>query len=242
MPDSFNYHPDTLSSDTSTSSSQTNPDRQWQAPQPIPTVRKAATLAMVETAFLASACSLIWLVNYYFPVGPILRIFFPIPIALIYLRWGSRSAWMGAVVSGLLLSVLMGPPRSIQFLMPYGLMGVQLGACWRWGMNWYSSIAASTLLGTIGFFFRIWLVSILLGDDLWLYVTAQITELADWGFVKLGILAQPNLWLVQALILLMVVINNLIYAFVVHLVAVLLLERLGNSIPSPPKWVEILLD
>ncbi len=233
MPDSLHPHPDTIDPSSA---------QPWQASQPSFNPRKAATLAMVETAFLASACSLIWLVNYYFPVGPVLRIFFPIPIALIYLRWGSRSAWMGAVVSGLLLSVLMGPPRSVQFLMPYGLMGVQLGAFWRWRMNWYSSIAAGTLLGTIGFFFRIWLVSILLGDDLWLYVTTQITELADWGFVKLGILAQPNLWLIQALILGMVVLNNLIYAFVVHLVAALLLERLGNPIPAPPKWVEILLD
>jgi hypothetical protein len=28
-----------------------------------------APLAMVETAFLASAASLIWLINYYFPLG-----------------------------------------------------------------------------------------------------------------------------------------------------------------------------
>ena len=63
------------------------------------------TLAMVETAFLASAGSLIWLINYYFPLGPLFRIFFPLPIALLYLRWGNRAAWMGALVSGLLLTV-----------------------------------------------------------------------------------------------------------------------------------------
>lgn len=235
MSDLPNPRPDTIASDAS------NLD-QWQ-PSPFKATRhKTVTLVMVETAFLASASSLIWLVNYYFPLGPVLRIFFPIPIALIYLRWGGRAAWMGTIVSGLLLSVLMGPPRSIQFIIPYGVMGVQFGAWWRWGMNWYSSIAMGTLLGTIGFFFRIWLVSILLGDDLWLYVTTQITELAEWLFIKLGLLAQPSLWFVQALIIAMVVVNNLIYAFVVHLVASLMLERLGNPIPAPPKWVEILLE
>ena len=72
-------------------------------------------LPLVETAFLASAASLMWLINMYFPPGPLLRILFPLPIALVYLRWNLRSAWMAAVVSGLLLTILLGPTRSIFF-------------------------------------------------------------------------------------------------------------------------------
>src|SRR4028119_290436 len=135
-----------------------------------------APLRLVETAFLASTASLIWLVNYYFPLGPFLRVFFPIPIALVYLRWGNRASWMAALVSGLLLSVLMGPTRSVLFVIPFGLMGVQLGAMWRRGTSWLFSISTGTLLGTLGFFFRFWLLSILLGEDLWVYVMSQITE------------------------------------------------------------------
>ncbi|MDJ0561605.1 MAG: DUF2232 domain-containing protein, partial [Microcystis sp. M53599_WE4] len=85
--------------------------------QPSP-LKSIATLITVETAFLASATSLIWLIDYYFPLGPLLRVFFPIPIALAYLRWGARCASMTALVSSLLLSVLMGPTRSIVFLIP----------------------------------------------------------------------------------------------------------------------------
>ncbi|HEY9693487.1 MAG TPA: DUF2232 domain-containing protein [Oculatellaceae cyanobacterium] len=199
-------------------------------------------LSMVETAFLASTASLIWLINYYFPLGPLLRIFFPIPIALVYLRWGHRASWMSALVSGLLLSVLMGPTRSILFFIPYGLMGVQLGALWRRGSNWLLSIGIGGLIGTFGFFFRFWLLSILLGEDLWVYLMTQITEIAEWVFVKLGFLAQPNLLLVQAIALAMVILNNMIYLFVVHLVALLLLDRLGNPIPRPPRWVQVLVD
>jgi uncharacterized protein YybS (DUF2232 family) len=90
-------------------------------------LKSPRTLAMVETAFLASTASLIWLINYYFPLGPVLTIFFSIPIALVYLRWGHRSALKGVIVAGLLLCVLMGPTRSIVFLMPYGLLSLQLG-------------------------------------------------------------------------------------------------------------------
>lgn len=199
-------------------------------------------LMMVETAFLASTASLIWFINFYFPLGPLLRIFFPVPIALVYLRWNPRAAWMAALVSGLLLSVLMGPPRSLLFIIPYGLMGVLLGATWKRGVSWIISISLGTLLGTIGFFFRVWLMSILVGQDLWIYFINQATEFAEWGFEKLGLLIQPNVFMLQVLALAMVLVSNAIYLFVVHLAAWLLLDRLGNRIPRPPAWVQVLLD
>ena len=200
------------------------------------------TVIMVETAFLASAASLVWLINFYFPVGPVLKIFFPIPIALIYLRRGNRASWMAAIVSGLLLLVLMGPTRSIIFLMPYGLMGVLLGACWHRQVSWTLSIASGAVIGSLGLFFRFWLTSILVGENLWLYVITQITEFLDWAFFKLGILAQPDFILIQTLALGLIVINNLVYLFAVHLVALILLDRLDNPISRPPEWVRVLLD
>jgi len=206
------------------------------------TVDPAVPLMMVETAFLASAASLVYLVNYYFPIGPLLRLFFSIPIALIYLRWGNRAAWMGALVSGLLLSVLMGPARSILFVMPYALLGVLLGVLWHRGAPWFFSIGVGSILNTFGFFFRIWLVSLLLGEDLWLYATTQTTDLLEWLFIKFGFLAQPSLELVQAAIVVMVLLNSLVYLFIVHLAAWLLLDRLGTPIPRPPKWVQVLMD
>jgi uncharacterized protein YybS (DUF2232 family) len=136
----------------------------------------------------------------------------------------------------------MGPTRSILFFIPYGLMGVQLGAMWKRQSNWLFSITLGTLLGTIGFFFRFWLLSLLLGEDLWVYVMTQITQLTEWGFMRLGLLAQPSLTLIQAIALVMIVINNIVYLFVVHLVALLMLDRLGNPIPRPPEWVQVLLD
>jgi uncharacterized protein YybS (DUF2232 family) len=207
-----------------------------------PLLKNSQTLVMVETAFLASAASLIWLINYYFPLGPVLKIFFPVPVALAYLRWGNRASWMTALVSGLLLTVLMGPPRSIIFLIPYGLMGVQLGACWRRGANWSFSILTGALIGTTGFFFRFWLFSILLGEDLWLYVVTNVTEIVEWIFLWLGILAQPSIFLIQVIAIVAIFLNDLIYLFAVHLVALLVLDRLGNPIPRPPEWVQVLLD
>ncbi|MDB9314329.1 DUF2232 domain-containing protein [Spirulina sp. CS-785/01] len=199
-------------------------------------------LIMVETAFLASAASLIWLINYYFPLGPVLQVFFPIPIALIYLRRGNRASWMAALTAGLLLSVLMGPIRSILYLIPYGLMGVQLGAIWYRGGNWYFSMVTGTIIGTLGFFFRFWLLSLLLGENLWLYVINQITGWLDWLFLKLGLLAQPDALLVELLATGLIILNSAIYLFAVHLIALLMFDRLKNPIPRPPYWVQVLFE
>jgi uncharacterized protein YybS (DUF2232 family) len=199
-------------------------------------------IVLVETAFLASTASLLFLLNYYVPLGPILRVFFPIPIALIYLRWGNRAGWMTALVSGLLLCVLMGPTRSMLWMMPFGILGVQLGACWRRRVGWFVSMFLGSLLDCLGVFFRFWLTSILLGDDLWVYTTARIRDLAEWIFVQLGILAEPSLLVIQILAIGLILLSSIVYVFVVHLVAVLMFERLGNPIPKAPGWVEVLLD
>ncbi|MEB3161091.1 MAG: YybS family protein [Synechocystis sp.] len=207
-----------------------------------PVLKSPQTLALVESAFLASTVSIIWLINYYFPLGPLLRILFPLPLALVYLRWRSPAAIKGVVAAGLLLSVLMGPTRSIVFLIPYGLMSLQLGFCWVRNAPWGFSILTGGLIGALGFFFRFWLFSILLGENLWRYVMVQITNLVDWIFLKLNILAQPDLFLVQGLAVLMIFVNSLIYMLAVHLVALLILDRLGNPIPRPPQWLKVILD
>lgn len=207
-------------------------------------------LSMVETAFLASTASLLWLVSYYLSIGPWMRIFFPAPIALVYLRWGHRAAWMSALVAGLLLSVLMGPYLSLLFFIPYGLLGVQLGALWKRGARWVFSISIGTIIATFSFFFRIWLLSTFVGEDLWAYLTNRITDLLEWmltrlvdfGVLGIGMLGQPNLTVVQLMTVLIVVLSDIVYLFTVHLAAWLLLERLGNPIPEPPEWVQVLLE
>lgn len=203
---------------------------------------KPETIALVESAFLASTASLIWLIDYYFRLGPFLKMLYPLPIALIYLRRGRRASIITTIVCGLLLGILMGPPRSIVYIIPYGLMGIQLGSLWRNNINWYLSIFLASLIGCFGFFFRFWLFSILLGEDLWVYVISQVTNLADWIFLKLGILARPDTFVIQILAIALVLVNNIIYSLTVHLVALLMLDRLNNPIPRPPKWLQQIID
>jgi len=207
-------------------------------------------VALVETAFLASAASLMWLISLYFPPGPLLRILFPVPIALVYLRRQPRAAWMATLVSGLLLAILIGPPRGHGYVMPYGVLGVQLGCHWRRRNSWLLSIPLGALLVTLGMFFRIWLLSWMAGEDLWGYLVAQITQILDWltsrlldvGLISLGSTGQPSMTVIQIGAIALLFFSSVVYLFTVHIAAWLVLERLGISMSPPPQWVQSLLD
>jgi uncharacterized protein YybS (DUF2232 family) len=140
----------------------------------------------------------------------------------------------------------------LQFLIPHGLLGVLLGYCWKRRVKWGVSIPLGTVLGACGLLFQIGLLSVLLGDNLWLYVNQQVTGLLNWffdfivwilGFFGISlVLAEANLATVQLVAVALVIINAAVYNLVVHLAAWLLFERVGSPIPPPPEWLQTLLD
>jgi len=101
------------------------------------------------------------------------------------------------------------------------LDGVTIGAMLAPGCALGISILTGGLLGAFGLFFRFWLFSILLGENLWLYVITQATNFIDWIFTQLGILAKPTLLQVQSIAVVGIFVNSLLYLFAVHLVALL---------------------
>ncbi|ELS31713.1 MULTISPECIES: DUF2232 domain-containing protein [Pseudanabaena] len=196
---------------------------------------------MVETAFLASTTAMLFLVNYYFPLGPLLRMLFPLPTALAYLRWNSRAAWMAMVVTSLLLAILMGPTRSIQYIVPHGLVGVTLGYLWKRDFPWSGSLSIATIIGSVGTAFQFVFLSVLLGENVWTYSIVQISAFLNWLMQLFGSLEQPDFAMIQAFAIGSILISNLAYQLLVHLVAWIVLDRIGNPIPHPPKWLESLL-
>ena len=90
----------------------------------------------------------------------------------------------------------------------------------------------------------------MLGEDLWVYLINQATQIINWvlsrlvsfGLLELGSLSQSNTTLVQIVALIIVIVSSLVYLFTVHLASWLLLERLGEKMPSPPDWVQQLLE
>jgi len=169
---------------------------------------------MVETAFLASTTAMLFLINFYFPLGPLLRMLFPLPTAL---------------------------ARSIQYIVPHGLVGVTLGYLWKRDFPWSGSLSIATMIGSVGTAFQFAFLSVLMGENVWNYSIAQITGLLNWIMQLFGSLEQPDFATIQIFAIAAIIFSNFAYQLLVHLVAWIVLVRLGNPIPSPPKWIESLL-
>jgi len=197
---------------------------------------------LMDTAYLAAATALLWVALYYLPVGsPLFRLALPLPLALLQLRHGWRCAVEGVVVSALLLVALMGPIRGPLMLFPYGFLALWLGWCWRRRTSWWWSWGVGTLIGATGFLVRVAVLSVLVGENLWVVLTSAAAGLLEKlaGLVGLG--ASVDLAQVQVVALAMVVLQNLIVVLALHAVAYWMFGRLKAPIPEPPELLKTLV-
>ena len=141
---------------------------------------KNQALNLIEPSYLASLSALIWIALYYLPVGgALLRLTLPLPLVILQLRRGTKVALEGIIIQLLLLIILMGPIRGPLFLFPYGLLSFWLGWTWIKEKNWWYSWSLGIIIGSIGFFVRVFALSILVGENLWIVITRASYGLID---------------------------------------------------------------
>jgi uncharacterized protein YybS (DUF2232 family) len=197
---------------------------------------------MMDTAYLAAATALLWLALYYLPIGgPLFRLALPLPLALLQLRHGWRIALEGLVVLALLVVALMGPIRGPLVLFPYGLLSLWLGWSWRRRISWWTSLAVGGLIGALGFLVRLAVLSVLVGENLWVLVTTAASTLLERLLGLLGQAASLDLGLVQTGALGLVLIQNLLLVLCLHAVAYWIFPRLESPIGEPPPALRSLL-
>ncbi len=197
---------------------------------------------LVETAYLAAATALLWAGLYYLPVGGALfRLALPLPLALLQVRQGWRPGWEGVVVASLLLVALMGPIRGPLVLFPYGLLALWLGRGWGRGWSWWITWPVGVLIGSGGFLVRVAVLSVLLGENLWVLITTAAAGLLERlsGLLNLG--GGPDLTQVQLLALALVLLQNVIYVLALHAVAYWIFPRLHAPISEPPPQLHALV-
>ena len=150
---------------------------------------KTEALNIVETSYLASLSALLWVALYYLPIGgALLRLILPLPMILLHLRRGTKTALEGLLIQFLLLFIIMGPVRGTLFLFPYGILAFWLGWCWFREKSWRFSVTLGVFIGTLGFFVRVIALSTLVGDNLWVLITR-----ASYGLLEkfIGLLNLP---------------------------------------------------
>ena len=190
---------------------------------------------LMDTAYLAASTALLWVALYYLPVGsPLFRLALPLPLALLQLRHGWRCALEGVVVTALLLVALMGPIRGPLVLFPYGLLSLWLGWGWRRRSSWWLTLGVGALIGAGGFLVRVTVLSVLVGENLWVVITTAAANLLDRLAGVVGLAGGFDLAQVQVAALLLVLLQNLIVVLALHAVAYWIFPRLDLPISEPP--------
>ena len=205
--------------------------------------KKSQALDLIEPSYLASLASLLWIALYYLPVGgALLRLILPLPITLLQLRRGTKVALDGIFIQILLLVILMGPIRGPLFLFPYGTLSFWLGWCWLKNKSWWFSLFSGILIGASGFLIRVFALSILVGENLWILVTR-----ASYGLIQkfasiIDISWSPSLTLIQLVAIFLVIFQEFVYILTIHIIAYAVFPRLKSSIPEPPNRISSFVD
>ena len=197
---------------------------------------------LMDTAYLAAATALLWIALYYLPVGsPLFRLALPLPLALLQLRHGWRCAVEGVVVTALLLLVLMGPIRGLLVLFPYGALALWMGWCWRRGASWWWSWGLGSLIGAVGFLVRVAVLSVLVGQNLWVVITSAAAGLMEKLASLIGQAGAVDLAQVQLLAVGLVLLQNVVVVLAMHAVAYWIFPRLKAPIPEPPELLRVVV-
>ena len=204
---------------------------------------KTEALNIVETSYLASLSSLLWVALYYLPIGgALLRLILPLPIILLHLRRGTKTALEGLLIQLLLLFIIMGPVRGTLFLFPYGILAFWLGWAWLKEKNWRLSLTIGVIIGTLGFSLRVVALSALVGDNLWVLITRASYGLIEKVIGLFNLPFSPSIFSIQLGAILLIIFQEIVYVLTVHVVSYSLFPRFKLTIPNPPEFLNHLVD
>ena len=196
---------------------------------------KRKALKIVESSYLAAATSLIWIALYYLPIGgAVFRLALPLPLALLQIRRGFKTGIEGVLICVMLLAALMGPLRGPLVLFPYGLLSLWLGYSWQKGWNWWLSWSVGVAIGTMGFLVRVLVLSMLVGENLWVIITRAGAALLEKGIDIFNLPFTPNMTQVQTVALCLVITQEIVYVLCLHALAYWIFPRLKSFMPEPP--------
>ncbi len=203
---------------------------------------KRKALKIVESSYLAAATSLIWIALYYLPIGgAVFRLALPLPLALLQIRRGVKTGIEGVIICVILLIALMGPLRGPLVLFPYGLLSLWLGYSWQKKWNWWLSWSVGVAIGTVGFLVRVFVLSLLVGENLWVIITRAGAALLEKGIDILNLSFTPDMTQVQIVALLLVITQEIVYVLCLHAVSYWIFPRLNSFMPEPPALLENLI-
>lgn len=167
---------------------------------------------------------------------------FPMPVVIAAARHGDGAARRVMLIASLLLFVISGPLRSMNYLFLHGVMAYTLGALWNRRRTWWVTIPASAAARSAGIFGSLILSSLILRENVMGLLVTQMYGLLDQVAANIGATFMPSIGWVWAIAVFFVLVNSLSYVVILHAVYTIVLGVVvrPDYVNAPPKVKKML--
>ncbi|CAN4121955.1 unnamed protein product [Withania somnifera] len=124
------------------------------------------TLRLVEGAMFAAVSGLAYLLSNSLAIENYFGCFFALPIVVSSMRWGVAAGRKTMVATVVLLFVLSGPVKALNYMLMHGILGFTMGSLWRLRTSWGASIFLCALARAVGALGYVILSSFLIGENI----------------------------------------------------------------------------
>ncbi|KAK8516770.1 hypothetical protein V6N12_049485 [Hibiscus sabdariffa] len=197
------------------------------------------TLRLVECSMFAAVTGLVYFLSNSLAIENYFGCFFSLPIVISSMRWGVACGRKQLVATVMLLFVLSGPVKAINYLLTHGITGFTMGALWRSGADWKVSIPLCTLARAIGLVGYVLTTSFLIRENILGLITINIHASLSYIFAAVGINLIPSMSFIYSLFGTLVLLNSASFVFLLHLLYSVFLVRMGMKTSLRlPRWLE----
>ncbi|XP_022725791.1 uncharacterized protein LOC111282105 [Durio zibethinus] len=197
------------------------------------------TLRLVECSMFAAVTGLIYFLSNSLAIENYFGCFFSLPIVISSIRWGVACGRKQLVATVMLLFVLSGPVKALNYLLTHGILGFTMGALWRLGADWSVSIFLCTIARSMGAMGYVFTTSFLIRENILALITINIHASLMYIFAAVGINLIPSMNFIYFLFGILVLLNSASFVFLLHLLYSVFLTRMGMKTSLRlPRWLE----
>lgn len=165
--------------------------------------------------------------------------FLPLPIILSSFRSSNGwSGWKTMSATSFLLVVLLGPLKALSYLLLHGLVAATLGALWTKKVGWWLSITASSIVRMLGQLAYLLLSSITMNENFFGIVLHNVHSMLDQISATIGSTGAPSSTAVACMLFSLLLVNSVIYCFLLHVIYRLVLQSMGFQLGPLPGFVK----
>ena len=192
---------------------------------------------IVEAAMLAAMTGLSFHLSSLFRFDAYFGALFPLPVVIAAARWGTAAAARTMFTATLLLLLISGPLRAVNYLCLHGALAFTLGSLWLSGKGWAMTVPVSALTRTAGIMCSLAVSSLLYRENVMKLLVTQMYSLLDQFCANIGATFAPTMGWVWATALFFILINSFSYTLILHMVYTIVLNAVTgrNFVNAPAK-------